>query len=62
MEEASGDPGANPAGDTNGVDEFCDWAIEEGAAVEAAVAGLEVAAREKKDSERAARYRQETTY
>ena len=35
MEEASGDPGANPAGDTNGVDELCDWTIEE----EAAVAG-----------------------
>ena len=39
MEEASGDPGANPSGDTSGADELGDWTIEEKAAVEAAVAG-----------------------
>ena len=61
MEGASGCPGANPVGDTNEVDELCDWSIEEEAAVEAAVAGLEAAAREKRDSEQqAVRDRQET--
>ena len=39
MEEAPGDLGANPAGDTTGDDELCDWTIKEKAAVEAAVAG-----------------------
>ena len=29
MEEASCDPGANPAGETNGVGEVCDGTIEE---------------------------------
>ena len=59
MEDASGHPGANLAGGTDDVDELCDKAIKEEAAVEAAVAGLDVAAREKRDSEQTARDRQE---
>ena len=58
MEKASGNPGANPAGDTIGGDEFYDWTIEEETGVEAAVASLEVAVKEKRDIEQAARDRQ----
>ena len=36
-------PRGHPARDANGVDEFGDWTIENEAAVQAAVAGLEVA-------------------